>query len=442
MPLRCLPKLASLLHDAEVKVVNVQEALSVVESGHRVFVHEAAMVPRLLLDGLVARAHDLRDVEVVHLHIEGDAPHVAPALEGHLRHNALFVGSNTRAAVREGRADFTPVFLSEVPRLFSHGRLPLDIALVQVSPPDRHGYCRLGVSVAAARAAVDHAKIVIAQINPRVPVTDGHTAIHVSNIHAAVECDEPLPSRHAPSPSPTASAIAKLLAAEIPDGATLQLGIGEIPDAVLSALHQHADLGLHTEMFSDGVLGLVASGALTGARKSRFQHRIVSSFAVGSEALYSFCDRNPGVEFHPSDIVNDTREIARQHAMVAINSALSIDLTGQVCADSLGPAIYSGIGGQMDFVRGATRSRGGKAFIAMTSTACKGTVSRICAQLSPGAGVVTTRGHVQYVATEYGIADLQGKTLRQRAEALIAIAHPEFQPELRAAAVERRWMAL
>lgn len=421
-----------------MKIVSADEALTAVQSGHRVFVHEAAMAPTSLLEALARRGPELTGVEVVHLHVNGPAPHLAPALAGHLRHNALFVGPSAREAVSEGRADFTPVFLSEVPNLFHDGSLPLDVALVQVSPPNRHGYCRLGVSVAAARSAVDHARIVIAEINPRVPRTDGHTAIHVDQIDFGVEVDRALPEHLDSEPGDVERRIGALIAEHVPDGATLQMGIGTIPDAVLAQLHGRSELGVHTEMFTDGLVKLVKSGAVTGSRKTMFKNRVVASFAMGSQALYDYVDHNPSVEFHPSDIVNDTAVIRTQHHMIAINSAIEIDLTGQVCADSMGERIFSGIGGQMDFVRGAVLSPGGKAFIALPSSARGGKLSRIVPRLQPGAGVVTTRGHVQWVVTEHGAVNLRGRTLRERAELLISIADPAFREDLRAAAVARK----
>jgi acyl-CoA hydrolase len=318
----------------------------------------------------------------------------------------------------------------------------LDVAMVQVTPPNRHGYCRLGASVAAARSAVDNAKIVIAEVNPQVPRTDGHTAVHVSRFHAIVEVDRPLPEHVSPPPGEVERAIGRHVAAEIPDGATLQMGIGSIPDAVLDELGGRSDLGIHTEMFTDGLVGLMKKGVITGNKKTRFKNRVVASFAMGRQSLYDHMNHNPSIELHPSDIVNDTAEIAAQHRMMAINAALSIDLTGQVNADSLGEKIYSGIGGQMDFVRGAVRSEGGKAFIVLPSTACRGTLSRIVPTLAPGAGVVTTRGHVQWVVTEHGAVNLRGRTLRERAELLISIAHPDFRGELRAAAAARKLFAV
>lgn len=421
-----------------MKIVTADEALRLIEPGYRVFVHEAAMAPTSLLEALARRGPSLHDVEVVHLHLNGPTPHLAPELAEHLRHNALFTGPSAREAVAAGRADFTPVFLSEVPHLFRDGTLPLDVALVQVSPPNRHGYCRLGVSVAAARSAVDHARIVIAEINPRVPRTNGHTSVHVSRIHSAVEVDRPLPVHVAPAPGAIEQTIGKLVAELVPDGSTLQIGIGSIPDAVLDQLHGRSGLGVHTEMFSDGLVRLVRSGAVDGTHKTLWKHRIIASFAMGSPLLYDFVDDNPSVEFHPSEIVNDTSIIRKQRAMIAINSAIEIDLTGQVCADSIGETIVSGIGGQMDFVRGAVLSEGGKAIIALPATACGGTVSRIVPRLRPGAGVVTTRGHVQWVVTEHGAVNLRGCSLRRRAELLISIAEPAFRGELRAAAVARK----
>jgi acetyl-CoA hydrolase len=395
------------------------------------------MAPVSLLEALTARAAQLRDVEVVHLHTEVEAPYVAPACRGHLRHNALFVGSNVRDAVASGRADFTPVFLSEIPTMLRDGPLRVDVAFLQLSPPDAHGFCRLGLSAACARAAADHAAVVVAELNPRVPSTSGNTAVHVDRIAVAVETSRPLPLHERAQLGEVEVAIGRHVAALIPDGATLQMGIGAIPDAVLQALADHRDLGIHTEMFSDGLVDLFERGVVTNRRKTRFEGRAVASFAVGSERLQRFVDRNPVVEFHPSNIVNDPNEIGKQHLMFAINSAIQIDLTGQICADSLGERIYSGIGGQMDFVQGAVRSPGGAPIFALPSTAAGGTVSRIVPRLAPGAGVVTTRGHVQWVVTEHGAVNLHGRTLRDRARLLTSIAAPPFRDELAAAAAER-----
>ncbi|MBX6341718.1 MAG: acetyl-CoA hydrolase/transferase family protein, partial [Thermomicrobiaceae bacterium] len=404
-----------------MRVVEPEEAVKLVSSGDRVYVHEAAMAPTTLIEALAARAESLTDVEIVHLHTEGPAPYVEPRFQGHLRHNALFVGRNVRDAVNDGRADYTPVFLSEVPALFADGTLPIDVALVQVSPPDRHGYCRLGVSVACARAAVDHARTVIAELNPRVPRTLGNSAIHVDRIAAAVEVDRPLPSVPPEPFGEIERAIGQHVAALVPNGATIQVGIGTIPDAVLAALQEHEDLGVHTEMFTDALIDLFERGVVTNRNKTRFAGRAITSFAIGTRRLYDYVDENPFVEFHPTNIVNDPMEIRQQRAMVAINSAIQIDLSGQVCADSIGERIYSGIGGQMDFIQGALRAPGGKAIIALPSSARGGTVSRIVPRLEPGAGVVTTRGHVQWVVTEHGAVNLRGRSLRQRADLLIQI---------------------
>lgn len=421
-----------------MKLVDAETALMALRSHMRVYVHEAMMAPLSLIEALTERCRALKCVEIVHLHTNAPAPYVAPDLAGHARHNALFTGPNVRDAVQAGRADFTPVFLSEIPSLFRDGTLPLDVALVQVSPPDAHGFCRLGTSVATARAAVDHADVVIAEINPQVPRTLGFSSVHVSRIDFAVEVDRALPEIAFPAPSASEREIGQHIALQIPNGATLQMGIGKIPDATLEALRGHEHLGVHTEMFSDGLVELVERGVVTGREKTRWQNRVVTSFVMGTKRVTDFVDTNPFVEFHPSDLVNDAEEIAKQHRMIAINSAIEIDLTGQVCADSIGDRIYSGIGGQMDFMRGAVRSEGGKAFIALPSTAAGGAVSRIVPRLKPGAGVVTTRGHVQYVVTEHGVVNLRGRSLRQRAEMLISIAHPEHRRALRHAAAERQ----
>jgi 4-hydroxybutyrate CoA-transferase len=420
---------------------SADEAVQLIKSGDRVYLHEAAMVPHELIDALVRRAPDLRDIETISMHTDGPAPHTDAEMAGHIRHNALFVGSNVRAAVNEGRADYTPVFLSDVPRLISSGKLALNVALIQVSPPDAHGFCRLGLSIACARAAVDHAPIVIAMINPQVPRTMGNSAVHVSRFAAMVPIDRPLPEVLPSAIGPIERQIGEHVAALVPDRATLQVGIGAIPDATLALLHDREDLGIHTEMFSDGLVTLAESGAVTNRFKPTWRNRIVTSFANGSARVGDFVNDNPFVEFHPSDIVNDTREIRKLPGMIAINSAIEVDLSGQVVADSIGHNIYSGIGGQMDFVRGAGLSPGGKAIIALRSTAKQGTVSRIVAEIAPGAGVVTTRGHVQYVATEFGVVNLEGQSLRHRAELLISIAHPSFRAELSMAMRNRRLFA-
>ncbi|MEN9797908.1 MAG: hypothetical protein RL653_1604 [Pseudomonadota bacterium] len=419
-----------------LKFVSAEEAVAVVQSGNRVFVHSVAAAPQRLVSALASRAGELRDVEVIHLHTEGDAPYAAPGMEKSFRTNALFVGANVREAVNAGRADYLPVFLSEVPLLFRRGVLPLDVALVSVSPPDAHGYCSLGPSVDCSLAAVQVARKVIAQVNHHLPRTWGDGRVHVRQLHAVVEGHDPLPE-HAPKPPGAVErAIGERVAALVEDGATLQLGIGGIPDAVLGALKGHKRLGLHSEMFSDGVLGLVESGALTGECKRKHPGKIVGGFAWGSRRLYDFIHDNPAVALLDIAYVNDTHVIRQQPRMTAINSALEVDLTGQVCADSIGERQYSGVGGQMDFIRGATLAEGGMPIIALPSTTRSGE-SRIVPTLKSGAGVVTTRAHVHFIATEYGVVDLYGKNLRQRAKALIGIAHPSHREALERAASSR-----
>jgi acyl-CoA hydrolase len=405
-------------------------AVRAIRSGHRVFVHGGAAVPRALVAALVARAGELRDVELVHLHTLGPATYVAPALAGVFRHRALFVGANVREAVQAGRADFVPVFLSDIPALFRSGRVPLDVALLNVSPPDAHGYCSLGTSVDVVTAAAAAAPLVVAQINRAMPRSLGDAFVHVGRFAATVEVDEP-PLEAPPAVAGAAErAIGRHVAGLVEDGATLQLGIGAVPNAVLAALGGHRDLGVHTEMFSDGVVDLVEAGVITGARKPLHAGKVVATFVVGTRRTYRFIDDNPMVELHPCDYTNDTAVIRRHPGMTAINSALQIDLTGQVCADSLGPRVYSGVGGQMDFMRGAALADGGKPIIALPATAGHGTISRLVPVLASGAGVTTTRAHVHYVVTEYGVTDLQGKSLRERAHALIALAAPPFREAL------------
>lgn len=419
-----------------IRPVSAEEALSYVRSGDRVFVHTAAAAPRLLVEALAARHGELTEVEVVHLHTEGPAPYAAPGMEKSFRTRCLFIGSNMRQAVEEGRADFVPVFLSEVPALFRQGVLPLDVALVQVSPPDRHGFCSLGVSVDVSRAAVESARRVIGLVNPQMPRTHGDALLHVSRLAATVETDEPLPESHPPKLGDVEREIGRHVAALIEDGSTLQMGIGAIPDAVLASLTGHRRLGIHTEMFSEGLIPLIQAGVVTGEEKRIHPRRIVASFTMGTRRLYDFLDDNPLVAMLDVAYVNDTAVIRRNPKVVAINSAIEVDFTGQVCADSIGPRMYSGVGGQMDFIRGASLSPGGKPIIALPSTTSRGD-SRIVARLKDGAGVVTTRAHVQYIATEYGVADLKGKSLRERARALIAIAHPDHREPLERAARQR-----
>ncbi|MCU0696282.1 MAG: 4-hydroxybutyrate CoA-transferase [Myxococcaceae bacterium] len=416
--------------------MTADDAVRLVHSHSRVFVQGAAATPTLLLEALARRGHELSGVETVHLHLDGNAPHARPELAHAFRPNAFFCGDNLRAAIAEGRADYMPVFLSEIPLLFRNGVLPLDAALLHVSPPDAHGYVSLGTSVDTALAAAQTAKTLIAQVNRQMPRSLGDGAVHVSRFAALVDCDVPLPE-HAPAPGgPVEDAIAQRIAGLVENGATLQLGIGTIPDAVLRALTHHRGLGVHTEMFSDGLLPLLEAGVVTNEFKKRQRGKTVSSFVNGTRRLYDFIHDNPAVELRDCAYVNDTSIIREQPKMTAINSAIEVDLTGQVVADSIGERVYSGVGGQMDFIRGATLSDGGKAIIALPSRTSKG-ASRIVAQLQPGAGVVTTRAHVRFVVTEHGVADLYGKNLRQRAQALIAIADPAARDGLEQAARRR-----
>ncbi len=418
-----------------MKLVSPAQAVANIKSGDQVYVHCAAAAPSVLLDALVARAQELEGVGVIHLHIEGPGPHLAPDMASHFRHRALFIGPNARAAVNEGRADYVPVFLSDVPRLFESRALPLDAVLVNATPPDRHGFCSLGTSVEAMHAAVRAAKTVIVQFNKAMPRTLGDSFIHVSDIDVAVDVDV-RPYEHAVGViGDVERKIGEFVADLVPDGATLQLGIGAIPAATALALRDKHDLGIHTEMFTDAVVDLVEAGIVTGARKERNRGKIVTAFVMGSRRLYEFVHDNPMVEMRPVDFTNDTHVIRSFSRMVAINSAIEVDLTGQVVADSIGHRLYSGVGGQMDFVRGAALASEGRAIIALPSTAAGGTVSRITPSLKEGAGVVTTRAHVGTVVTEWGVAELFGKSLRERAEALIAIAHPDLRDELAAAAV-------
>jgi acyl-CoA hydrolase len=408
------------------------EVVAFVRNGMTVFVHGAAATPTLLVEALAART-DLERVRIVHLHTEGTAPYVAPGKEAAFRAVSLFTGAPLRQAVAEGHADFIPVFLSDVPGLFASGQIRLDVAILQLSPPDRHGLCTLGTSCDAARAAADAAPVLLAEINAQMPRTHGHTAVPLDRVRAFVCSDHPLPEHAVERETPEVGRIANQVAGLVQDGACLQMGIGAIPGAVLARLHQRRDLGIHTEMFSDGVVDLYAAGAITNRLKSVHPGRIVTSFVHGSRKVFDFVNDNPVVELHPADRTNDTSLIRKNDRVVAINSAIQLDLTGQVCADSFGHRIHSGIGGQMDFIRGAALSRGGRAIIALPSTARGGTVSRIVSELAPGAGVVTTRGHVHWVVTEYGAVNLHGKTLRERADMLIA--HPDFRAEL------RQWLA-
>ncbi len=419
-----------------MKLVSAPEAVRVVRSGDRVYIHSVAAAPRALITALAGRAGELRDVEIVQLHTEGPAPYAAPELAASFRVNALFVGKNVRDAVARGQGDYVPIFLSEVPALFRSRAMPLDVALITVTPPDKHGYCSLGVSVDASRAAAQSARYVVAQVNANMPRSHGDGLIHVKDIDLAVEQADPIPEVGRPALGELELTIGAYIAGLVEDGATLQLGIGAIPEAVLAALAGHVDLGVHTEMFSDGVVDLVEQGVITGARKRSHPGKVVASFAMGSRRLYDFIDDNPAVLLLDVAYTNDTAVIRRNPAVTAINSALEIDLTGQVCADSLGTHQYSGVGGQMDFIRGAALSERGKPIIVLPSTTKRGE-SRIVPYLKQGAGVVTTRAHVNYVVTEHGVASLHGKNLRQRARALVGIAHPDHRDALEQSAWER-----
>jgi 4-hydroxybutyrate CoA-transferase len=419
------------------KLASTEDALKVVRSGQRVYIGGGCGEPVVLAQGLVRRAPELRDVEIIHVLTAGHAAYATPDMKDSFRVNSLFIAANVRSAVQEGRADFTPVLLSEIPRLFREGYLPIDVALISVSPPDPRGYCSFGVEVGATKPAVESARIVIAEINPNMPRVWGNSFVHMSRIDYCVPVDYPLPEMVQGSATPLYKQIGEQIAGLIDDEATLQMGIGSIPDAVLGFLNGKRDLGVHSEMFSDGIIDLVERGVITNERKTFLPGKIVASFVLGTPRLYRFVHDNPIVELHPVDYTNDPFIISRNDNMVAINSALQIDITGQVCADSIGGKFYSGVGGQADFMRGAARSKGGKPIIALPSTARNGTLSRIVPVLDAGAGVTTTRNDVHYVVTEYGVAHLYGKNARQRAEALIAIAHPDFRAELKAAARER-----
>jgi acyl-CoA hydrolase len=412
------------------KLMKAHDAVRCVESGMRVYIQGGCAEPEALVEALMERAPYVRDVEIVHMLTFGTAPYVAPEMAGHFRHNAMFIGGNVRDAVNDGRADYTPVYLSEIEGLFENGELPLDVALLEVSPPDAHGFVSLGIGVDTTMTATRLARFVIAQVNDHMPRTYGDSFIHVSKISAFVESTRPLCEMPREEPNELQKAIAKNVAGLIEDGATLQMGIGGIPSAVLPHLMDRKDLGIHSELVGDNVIPLIEGGIITGAKKTVLPRKIVLGFVLGTRVMFDYVDNNPQFEFRPTAFCNDPALIARNDKMVAINSALQIDLTGQVCSDSIGNRFYSGIGGQVDFLRGASRSKGGKPIIAISSTAKNDTVSRIVPMLNPGAGVVTSRGLVRYVVTEYGVAYLHGKSIRQRAEALISIAHPKFRNEL------------
>jgi acyl-CoA hydrolase len=416
--------------DYEKKLRTADEALRCVQSGMRVYIQPGCAEPETLVEALIRRAPDVQDVEIVHMMTMGPAPYVAPEMAGHFRHNAMFIGGNVREAINEGRADYTPIYLSEIEELFESGAMPIDVALLELSPPDCHGFCSFGVGVDTTLTAARCARYVVAQINDQMPRTYGDSFIHVTDLDAIVDSSRPLCAMKQPVITDMHRAIARNVAGLIEDGAVLQTGIGGIPDAVLPLLMDRKDLAIHSELVSNGVIPLIEAGVITGARKNFKPRKIILGFAIGTKQLFDFVDNNPIFEFHPTAYTNDPALIARNDNMVAINSALQIDLTGQVCSDSIGTLFYSGIGGQVDFLLGAGRSKGGKSIIAISSTAKDGAISRIVPMLSPGAGVVTSRGLIRYVVTEYGVAYLHGKTVRQRAQALIDVAHPKFREEL------------
>lgn len=422
------------------KLKTPDEALQCVKSGMRVYIQPGCAEPETLVEALMRRGPNVYDVEIVHMMTMGCAPYVAPEMAGHFRHNAMFIGGNVRDAINEGRADYTPIYLSEIEELFESGAMPIDVALLELSPPDAHGFCSFGVGVDTSLTAARCARYVVAQINNQMPRTYGDSFIHVSKINAIVEASRPLCALKKSEITDTHVAVARNVAGLIEDGAVLQTGIGGIPDAVLPFLMDRKDLGVHSELVSDGVIPLIEAGVITGARKNFKPRKIIVGFALGTPRLFEFVDNNPIFEFHPTAYTNDPGLIARNNNMVAINSALQVDLTGQVCSDSIGNKFYSGIGGQVDFLRGASRSKGGKPIIAISAVAKDESISRIAPVLSPGAGVVTSRGLVRYVVTEFGVAYLHGKSIRERAQALIEIAHPKFREGLYEYCEKTRWL--
>jgi acetyl-CoA hydrolase len=424
------------------KVTTAEEAVRAIKSGDRVFLTGNCSIPKVLLDALVGYAPEFDDVEICHALTLGSSDYVAEGMEDHLRVNTMFIGANVRQAVQEGRADFTPVLLSEFTLLFKQGFLPLDVALVHLSPPDEHGFCSFGIESGLTKTPAESARIIVAEVNQQMPRTLGDTFIHVSKIDYIVPVDYGLMEMPMSEggPSELATTIAGHIAELIPDQATMQMGIGAIPDAVLGYLYDKTDLGIHTELFSDGVIDLVEAGIITNAHKALHPGKIISGFMIGTRRLYDFAHDNPIIELHRTEYVNDPFVIAQNQRQVAINSAIEVDLSGQICADSIGPKLYSGVGGQLDFIYGASRSEDGVPIIALSATAKGGQISRIVPLLKHGAGVVTTRNHVRYVVTEYGVVDLYGKTIRQRAKSLINIAAPEFRDELEHAARELHYI--
>jgi len=420
----------SWVDDYKKKLVTAEEAIAEIKSRSRVYISGNAATPYVLMRALASRKDELKDVELSHVLLLGEDPLSKPEMEGHFRHNSLFVGPADRHAINEGRADYVPIFLHQIPNLFYSGQMLLDVVMLHLSPPDEHGFMSFGVEVLASKAAAETAKVVIAQVNEKMPRVLGDSFVHVSRVNKIVEISEPLPQLEKKPFSEMERKIGHFIAALIDDGSTLQLGIGGIPDAVLSALKGRRDLGIHTEMVSDGVMEAIEEGMITGAKKTFHPYKVILTFLLGSDRLYDFADNNPIFEAHPTDYTNHPFNVSRNDNMVAINSAIEVDITGQVCSDSIGTYIYSGFGGQVDFIRGAAHSKGGKPIIALPSTAKKGEMSRIVPFLKKGAGVVTTRADVKYVVTEYGVAYLHGKHLQERTKALINIAHPKFRPDL------------
>ncbi|OGV59995.1 MAG: 4-hydroxybutyrate CoA-transferase [Lentisphaerae bacterium RIFOXYA12_FULL_48_11] len=421
-------------------IATPDEAAARIKPGNRVFIGTGCGEPLELVKALTARSRELADTEIVHLLTMGDAPYAHKDLAQCFRVNSFFIAENVRGIIQEGVGDYTPIFLSDIPKLFASGQLPLDAALIQVTPPDERGMCSFGISVDIVKSAAENASLVIAQVNPRMPRTLGDSFIHVQDLDILVPVDAPLLEMKPPEPDAATRKIGEYVAALVEDHATVEMGIGRIPQAVLDHLKDKKDLGIHTEMFTDRIIDLIETNVITGLRKTLDRGKIVASFCMGTKKLYDYVDNNPIFSFHPTEYVNDSFIISRQNKQVAINVALEIDLTGQVCADSLGTKFYSGIGGQVDFNRGAARSKGGKAIIALPATASKGKISRIVTRLSPGAGVVTTRGDVHYVVTEYGVAYLHGKSVHERAIALISIAHPDYRAQLVKEAIEAKYI--
>jgi len=428
----------SWVEDYKKKLISAEDAVSEIKSGDRVYISGNAATPFMLTRALAKRKNEIEDVELVHVLLLGDDPLSKPEMEGHFRHNSLFVGPADRQAINEGRADYIPIFLHQIPNLFYSAQMPLDIAILHLSPPDEHGFMSYGVEVLASKAAAETAKMVIAQVNEKMPRILGDSFIHVSRVDKIVEMSEDLPQLEKKPFSEVEKKIGEHIAGLIDDGSTLQLGIGGIPDAVLAALKERKDLGVHTEMVSDGVMEAIENGIITGAKKSFHPNKVILTFILGSKKLYEFAHNNPIFEAHPTDYTNHPFNVSRNDNMIAINSAIEVDLTGQVCSDSIGVYIYSGFGGQVDFIRGAAHSKGGKPIIALPSSAKGGEMSRIVPCLKKGAGVVTTRADVKYLVTEYGVANLHGKNLHERTKALIDIAHPDFRQDLIKEAKQRK----